>query len=199
MQVTATSSTTSSSTSSIAGSDLGKDEFFKLLLTQLQYQDPLNPMENAEFIAQLAQFSTLEKMQSLDSNIALMLEMDQIGQANRMIGKEIEASIEGSEEMIKGTISSAKMVDGKVILSVGEKNVNLTDIVSISETESSRLAQASNLIKMEVEARIPETGETVSGIVDAVEMKDGDIVLKVEGRLVKLRDITSVAEGERVL
>ncbi|MGI5836055.1 MAG: flagellar hook assembly protein FlgD [Chloroflexota bacterium] len=178
---------------------MGKNEFFKLLMAQLQYQDPLNPMDNTEFIAQLAQFSTLEKMQSLDNNLALLMELEHFGQASGLIGKEIEGiSIDG-DELISGTVTSAQVLDDGTILSVGEKLVKLSDVLSVAKNEDTQLAQASNLIKMEVEALVPETGETVSGIVDGVEMKDGDIVLKINDRTVKLRDVISITEGDREL
>jgi len=45
-----------------SGGDTGRNEFLRLLATQLQYQDPLNPLQNSEFVAQLAQFSSLEQL-----------------------------------------------------------------------------------------------------------------------------------------
>lgn len=80
------------------GNDLDKDAFLRLLTTQLAHQDPLNPMEDQEFIAQLAQFSSLEQMQNVNENIETMgeellvsmehLNLNQI-QANVEILKEI--------------------------------------------------------------------------------------------------------------
>ncbi len=52
-----------------ANDDLGKDAFLNLLITQLKNQDPLNPMEDREFIAQMAQFSSLEQMQEMNKNL----------------------------------------------------------------------------------------------------------------------------------
>ena len=58
-------STTKTSTSTTGPKELGQDEFLKLLVTQLQYQDPLKPLENQDFIAQTAQFSQLNQMTDL--------------------------------------------------------------------------------------------------------------------------------------
>ena len=72
---------------------LGKDDFLKLLVTQLRYQDPINPMENTEFIAQLAQFSSLEQMKNVDNGIQdLSLLMNSINNsmATGMIGKDVK-------------------------------------------------------------------------------------------------------------
>jgi Flagellar hook capping protein len=81
---------------------LGKDAFLKLLVTQLQNQDPLNPLDDKEFIAQLAQFSSLEQMTNISSGITSLTEktgqQDMLSAVN-YIGKEVTA--EGSE-MTKG-------------------------------------------------------------------------------------------------
>ena len=58
-------------TSNNAYNALGKDEFLQLLVTQMQYQDPLNPTSDTEFIAQMAQFSSLEQMQNLNNNFSV--------------------------------------------------------------------------------------------------------------------------------
>ena len=60
----------------VAGSkDLGKDTFLKLLVTQLEHQDPLQPQENSEFLAQLAQFTSLESLQSIQSEVGQLREL----------------------------------------------------------------------------------------------------------------------------
>ena len=70
-------------------SDLNKDTFLKLLITQMQNQDPLNPMEDREFIAQMAQFTSLEQMQNLNQNLNTTQQgiMDHITQMNNNMVK----------------------------------------------------------------------------------------------------------------
>lgn len=69
-------------------SELGKNSFLKLLVAQMQNQDPLNPQSNAEFVAQLAQFSSLEQMQDVNKNLGTMLTGSQLGGAGNLIGKQ---------------------------------------------------------------------------------------------------------------
>lgn len=75
---------------------LGKDAFLKLMITQLQYQDPLEPMDNQESIAQMAQFSALEQMQNLNNNMqisqaGIKLALDDITKTMTSISKALDA------------------------------------------------------------------------------------------------------------
>ena len=93
--LSATSGSSASSTTSSSTSGLGMDAFLQLLVTQLQYQDPLDPMDDKEFVAELAQFSSLEQLTEINSGIegltSLGQEQQMIGAVN-FIGKTIEAS-----------------------------------------------------------------------------------------------------------
>ncbi|NIS39011.1 flagellar hook capping protein, partial [Candidatus Saccharibacteria bacterium] len=77
---------------------LGKDDFLKMLVTQLNYQDPLNPMESTDFSAQLAQFSSLEQLSNIDETLQASLEANYLlatsinnTMAATIIGKQVRA------------------------------------------------------------------------------------------------------------
>jgi flagellar basal-body rod modification protein FlgD len=96
-----TNTSTTSTTNTQSEDLLGKDSFLTLLVAQLQYQDPLNPMENTEFTAQLAQFSSLEQLQNVNDNLSNMQvsqEEELIFRAMDFMGKEID--VQGSDLML---------------------------------------------------------------------------------------------------
>jgi len=70
--------------------NLGKDDFLKILITQLSYQDPTSPMEDKEFIAQMAQFSTLEQMTSMSKDFSKLTSMLMGNEAASALGKSVE-------------------------------------------------------------------------------------------------------------
>ena len=84
--------------------NLGKDDFLKLLITQLSYQDPTAPMQDKEFIAQMAQFSTLEQMTSMSADFAKLTTMITGSEASSALGKNVEL-VEG-ERLVQGTVKA---------------------------------------------------------------------------------------------
>lgn len=93
--------TDNSSSSVKAGGELGKNEFLKLLVAQLQAQDPLDPVSSSEFISQLAQFSSLEQLQSINDKLDDLT--PKISGAANIIGREIEAL--GNQVMVEGGVA----------------------------------------------------------------------------------------------
>jgi flagellar basal-body rod modification protein FlgD len=100
--------------------ELGKDDFLKLLITQLSHQDPTQPLEDREFVAQMAQFSTLEQMTNMTGELSKVLGLLARSQAVALLGKTVEiagadgqAGITGRVEAISGSQFPQLLVDGR--------------------------------------------------------------------------------------
>ena len=83
---------------------LGKDDFLSILITQLKYQDPTAPMEDKQFIAQMAQFSTLEQMTNMARDFSALTSMLMGNEASSALGRNVEI-IEG-ERVIQGMVQA---------------------------------------------------------------------------------------------
>lgn len=77
--------------------ELGKDDFLKLLMTQMTHQDPTEPMDNSQFIAQMAQFSSLEQMYNVSQGFTKMAAMMSNNEAAGTLGKTVELDVEGQK------------------------------------------------------------------------------------------------------
>lgn len=92
---------------------MGRDDFLKLLTAQLQHQDPMAAMKDEQFVAQLAQFSSLEQMQTMNKTFASLLNISQLTQSAALVGKtvQVQPPQEGAQ-VVTGTVSSVKMEQG---------------------------------------------------------------------------------------
>lgn len=178
------------------GSDiLGKDDFLKILMTQLQNQDPSNPMEDKEFIAQMAQFSTLEQMTNMNSTIQEFVESQKqntLISYNQFIGKEITwHKIAASDdplvapEITEGTgkVASIQFKNGDVQLILEDGTElepgNISKINgSSSFTSESNLIQASMLIGKMVTYLTDKVEQTAT--VKSVSFKDGKTYFQLD-------------------
>lgn len=88
-----------------ANQELGKDDFLKILLTQLTHQDPTKPMEDTAFIAQMAQFSTLEQMTNMSSGFTKLTSLLGDSEAITTLGKRVDISV--GDTLISGVVEAA--------------------------------------------------------------------------------------------
>ena len=130
---TATSGPESSSSSVFTDPalGLGKDAFMKMLLVQIRNQNPLDPMGNTEFIAQLAQFSSLEAMQNLQRTMTEQAAVSNLSASAALIGREIKIYGPDGEDLF-GTVDGIEQFDGKVFLRVGETLVKMSEVLEVN-------------------------------------------------------------------
>lgn len=179
---------------------LGKEDFLKLLVTQLQYQDPLNPMDNTEFIAQTAQFTALEQMQNLNQTMTNAQAFSTIGKGVYMNTLNEQT---GQYEYIYGIVSSVDIISGKPYLNIGDKSAPYEDITRVESVETSdsseMISQAMSLIGKTIQGiKVDENLNSVGyveGKVDFIKFVDGIPVLNVGGKDVYLGEVVSVSEN----
>jgi flagellar basal-body rod modification protein FlgD len=124
-------------------SSLGQEEFLEILLTQLTFQDPLKPLDNQEFIAQMAQFTNLEQTRQLSENTDILLTVQSATQAIGLIGKTVTVASDSEIGSQTGRVSTISFDQGVPRLSlviddddtnpVVLPNVSLADVLSIRE------------------------------------------------------------------
>lgn len=197
--------------------EMGKEEFLKLLVAQLQNQDPLEPQDNSEFVAELAQFSNLEQTIAINDNLEAM-SLQQQGTQNSqivaMVGKTV--SVRGSMVTASGSGQPVPLafnlddtahevsitvrdLNGQDIrtLDIGERDAGTVSMMWDGRTNQGIVAPAGTYT-VTVSAK-NEAGGTVSssqettGIVDAVSFDKGYPVLQLSnGVSVPVSDLLSV-------
>lgn len=115
----------------VTGVSLGQDQFLQLLVAQLQNQDPLDPVSDREFIAQLASFSTLQGIQSLNTSFAQMLKLQQLTQGVELIGRTVDYAPAGGGAAQSGRVDSVAVDNGQIVLTVGSTQVPLDRVQSL--------------------------------------------------------------------
>lgn len=113
-----------------AQQDLGRDDFLKILLTQLQNQDPTEPMDDKEFIAQMAQFSSLEQITNMSENFQQLKGILSGEHALATIGKSVEIS--GGSGSIEGRVTEATRGDNPQVM-VNGHYYDYADVVRVKE------------------------------------------------------------------
>lgn len=135
MQVTApttTPSTTSGSSTTavrVPQKSLGQDDFLKLLTVQLAKQDPMKPMEDTSFIAQMAQFSSLQQTQEMSKNITQLKTSTDFSSASAMLGRHVTLNTKQGE--VSGDVTGIDASDGTPRVMVGGLSYPISSVVRI--------------------------------------------------------------------
>lgn len=119
-------------------STLGKDQFLKILMTQLQNQDPMQPMEDKEFIAQMAQFSSVEQLMNISTQLTAMNQS--LGSVSGLIGKQITWTDAETKLPKSGNVESIVVSSGVQYAVVGKERIALTEVTQIQNAASEAAA-----------------------------------------------------------
>ena len=123
-------------TTDVTGTDsvnsLNQSDFLTLLVTQLQNQDPLDPVSDTDFMSQLAQFSTLQGVQSLGATFDQVLKAEQLTGGTSLLGKTVSYTAAGSSAVSTGTVGGVQVQNGQVMLQVGGASVPLDSVQSVT-------------------------------------------------------------------
>ena len=128
---TSAASTASTLSTALTTKTLNQDDFLKLLVVQMQSQDPLNPKQDSEFIAQMTQFSTLEQSKSMQKDIAALHADSSLTQANSMIGRFVEIQQDAHTVLPPREVSAVQVINGTPRLVVDGQLYDTNQVVSI--------------------------------------------------------------------
>ncbi|MEO0575450.1 MAG: flagellar hook capping FlgD N-terminal domain-containing protein [Pseudomonadota bacterium] len=118
------------------GSSISQEEFVQLFLTQLTYQDPLEPLDNSEFLAQLAQFSSIEQQRQNGIHLENISEINSIYQASTLVGKTVD--VQGADGGISGVVISVSFDPNGVSLTVERPSGAIVDRIRMSQIQNLR-------------------------------------------------------------
>lgn len=200
---------------------LGKDDFLQLLVTKLQHQDPLKPMEDEDFIAQLAQFSSLEQMNNIAEGIGTSnqwdyLQMQSINNtmAAGLIGKDIKADYsgvfvdDGEPTNVSFTLSDYAQ---KVTITITDEDGNIVNTIERDDVGAGLTTiewDAKNSFGNRVDdgyysisvkatgpnGTIIQADPELVGRVESIVYRDGSAFLRVAGTEISLGDVTAIGE-----
>ncbi len=116
-----------------------QDQFMQILLTQLKYQDPMAPMEEKDFFAQMAQFTTATQVQDLNDKVSVLCEVLVEGEyakaflgASNLVGREFQAAVENG--YLSGLIEGVGFAEGRLVVRSGDNLIPLENLVWIGGT-----------------------------------------------------------------
>lgn len=139
MSVSATTETTSTATNDYAYvsnsfrepvQELDKNAFLQLFVTQLQYQDPTSPQDQSQFMSQMAQFTMLEQLTNVYTEVAGLSILQEMNQASSLIGRQVEVK-DSEGALLTGQVEKVSFTDGFVQIYVDGNAYDLTKVTEV--------------------------------------------------------------------
>lgn len=185
---------------------LGKNDFLKLLVAQLQNQDPMKPMDDTQFISQLAQFSSLEQMQNLNEGFSnfgdSFAKSSSASQAYALTGRWVDYTDPyDSSQTLTGKVDGVTFENGQAKLKIGLNAVDLASVTNVypiyeSLGKSKASTEAVGLINRTVDYSDPSNPASIlTGTVAGVTFVDGWPKLKIGDQLVGLDNVLKADSG----
>ncbi len=201
---------------------LGKDDFLQLLVTQLSYQDPLNPLEAADFSAQLAQFSSVEQLANIDQSLRASQDSDLllatsinntlaatvIGKSVRAHGNQLYYDGEQPSNLSFSLAGNAKQVtieivneNGKVVRTIQQKNLSAGDHTLSwdgRDDDGAHMPEGTYTFRVSAqdgEGNPVDVNTYLSGRITGVRYGEGGAVLMVGRIEIALSDVYEILEG----
>ena len=115
-------------------SQMGRDQFLNLLVTQMRNQNPLDPINDSQFIAQLAQFSTLEGIEKLNTSFGDMLKLQQLTQGANLVGRTAVYDRGDSAEPGRGVVQGVTLDGTQLNLLIGNELVPLDSVRGLANS-----------------------------------------------------------------
>lgn len=126
-----TSSTQEALKTSVSGSTMDKEAFLQLLVAQMKYQDPMEPTSNTEFVSQYAQFSQVESLQNMSTNMDLQ-------RASSLVGQEVyvkATNSNGATYLLQGKVEYVVYENGKPYLAINEQLYSMDDLYTVTDKD----------------------------------------------------------------
>ena len=112
---------------------LGQDTFLKLLVTQLRYQDPMNPADSQQFLAQTAQFTSVEKLEEIAASMATLTRNDELSTLGNLVGRTIQ-HLDSLGELTESTVTSGRLHDDGIVLIADGHEIGLSEVVGVIDS-----------------------------------------------------------------
>ncbi|MDR1246310.1 MAG: hypothetical protein LBK57_04705 [Clostridiales Family XIII bacterium] len=174
---------------------LSMDDFFQLMVAQLQNQDMFNPTDNSEMVNQMAQFSMVNALSD-------MQELSSVTYSMSLIGKLATVAYMKDGQMYSdsGVISGVNLFNGAAEVIIGNASYGIANVMSVTDPtkaggESSLVSNAGLVGMYATALQSTDAGvETVRGVIEMLRLVDDEVKAYIDGRAFSLRELTALSE-----